>query len=142
MAYDLNLAGRIRRALRTTPNVTEQPLFGGLCFLHSGKMFCGIVKEDLMVRVGPEKYRAALERPHVRPMDFTGRPMKGYVFVEPAGCARTTDVKRWTAMSLAFVASLASSTPARRSKRAKNAASKRAARPGAARRPPPRRRAI
>jgi len=63
-------------------------MFGGLAFLLDGRMFCGIVKNDLMVRVGPEKYEKALGMAHARPMNFTGRPMTGYVFVGPAGYSR------------------------------------------------------
>jgi TfoX/Sxy family transcriptional regulator of competence genes len=61
--------------------VTEKKMFGGIAFLLDGAMFCGVSGGDLMVRVGAEAHEAALARPHARPMDFTGRPMKGYVFV-------------------------------------------------------------
>lgn len=95
MGYDDTLAERIRRALPTHPDVTEKKMFGGLAFLHRGKMFCGIVKDELMVRVGPEKYEEALRETHVRPMDFTGRPMKGHAFVESAGCRTDREVRHW-----------------------------------------------
>jgi hypothetical protein len=75
--------------------VTEKKMFGGLAFLRQGKMFCGIVRDQLVVRVGPEQYEEALAEAHVRPMDFTGRPMKGYVFVEPAGCCTEEAVRCW-----------------------------------------------
>jgi hypothetical protein len=65
--------------------VTERQMFGGLAFMLGGHMCCGVVKDTLMVRLGPGAASRALERPHVRPMDFTGRPMKGMVFVEPGG---------------------------------------------------------
>jgi hypothetical protein len=74
--------------------------------LLGGKMFCGIVKDDLVVRVGPERYEEALGRPHVRPMDFTGRPMNGYVFVAPAGCSTEKAVSAWVATAATFVSSL------------------------------------
>lgn len=104
MGYDEALAERIRRALRTRPEIAEKKMFGGLAFLYKGKMFCGIVKEELMVRVGPERYEESLAETHVRPMDFTGRPMKGYVFVEPAGCLDVRAVRRWVERGTEFVA--------------------------------------
>jgi TfoX/Sxy family transcriptional regulator of competence genes len=77
MAYDEQLAERIRRAIGPRPDVTEKKMFGGVAFLQRGKMFCGLATEDLMVRIGPERCEAALTEAHVRPMDFTGRPMNG-----------------------------------------------------------------
>jgi TfoX/Sxy family transcriptional regulator of competence genes len=85
MAYDVDLAARIRAVLQTGEPVTERQMFGGLAFMLGGHMFCGVVKDSLMVRLGPEAAGRALARPYVRPMDFTGRPMTGMVFVEPAG---------------------------------------------------------
>ena len=85
MAYDEDLARRVRAVLPATGEVTERQMFGGLALMLDGHMFCGVVKDTLMVRLGPDAASRALEQPHVRPMDFTGRPMKGMVFVEPAG---------------------------------------------------------
>jgi len=85
MAYDDDLASRIREVLSVGAPVTERHMFGGLAFMLDGHMFCGVVKDTLMVRLGPEAADRALKQPHVRPMDFTGRPMTGMVFVEPAG---------------------------------------------------------
>ena len=85
MAYDEDLADRVRAALPDGEEVTERRMFGGLAFMLGGHMFCGVVKDTLMVRLGPEAAEQALGQPHVRPMDFTGRPMKGMVFVDPAG---------------------------------------------------------
>jgi TfoX/Sxy family transcriptional regulator of competence genes len=81
-------------------------MFGGLCLLSRGHMFVGIVGEALMARVGPAAYEKALRRPHARPMDFTGRPMKGYVFVDPHGYEDDRDLKRWVDESLKFVGTL------------------------------------
>jgi TfoX/Sxy family transcriptional regulator of competence genes len=106
MAYDELLAERIRRTVGQRSRVSEKKMFGGLAFLLGGKMFCGIVKDDLVVRVGPERYEEALGRPHVRPMDFTGRPMNGYVFVAPAGCSTEKAVSAWVATAATFVSSL------------------------------------
>jgi TfoX/Sxy family transcriptional regulator of competence genes len=116
MAYDTNLAERIRRAVATRRGVTEKAMFGGLAFLLDGKMFCGISKSDLMVRVGPDRHDEALGRPHVRPMDFTGRPMKGYVFVGPEGCRTQRMVESWVERGATFVATV-ESRPRRRASR-------------------------
>lgn len=102
MAYDEPLAERIRQALGARPDITEKKMFGGIAFLLDGKMFCGIVRDQLMVRVGPERYQEALGQPHAGPMDFTGRPMNGYVFVAPAGCSterRSGRGSRWAPSS-------------------------------------------
>jgi len=117
VGYDPALAERIRRALTDRAGVTEKPMFGGLSFLLDGKMFCGIVKDDLMVRVGPDRCEESLQRPHARPMDFTGRPMKGYVYVGREGCRTQRMVGAWVARGAAFVATLG--PPARRSLRRK-----------------------
>jgi TfoX/Sxy family transcriptional regulator of competence genes len=107
MAFNEALADRIRAATAGQP-VTEKRMFGGVAFLLDGKMFCGVTKDDLMLRVGPEKHQETLSRPHVRPMDFTGRPMKGYVFVSPEGCATARDVRAWVSLGIAYVATLKS----------------------------------
>ena len=106
MAYDQQLANRVRRAVGPRPNVTEKKMFGGLTFLLEGRMFCGIVKDDLMVRVGPERYEAALGEAHVRPMDFTGRPMDGYIYLGPGGSRTEKAVEKWVERGAAFVATL------------------------------------
>jgi TfoX/Sxy family transcriptional regulator of competence genes len=85
VAYDEDLADRVRAVLPHGAEVTERQMFGGLAFMLGGHMACGIVKDTLMVRLGPEGAGRALDQPHVRPMDFTSRPMKGMVFVEPSG---------------------------------------------------------
>ena len=85
MAYDEALADRVRAVLAEEDGLTERKMFGGLAFMLHGTMACGIVKDELMLRLGPEGADSALDRPHVRQMDFTGRPMTGMVFVAPAG---------------------------------------------------------
>jgi len=94
MAYDERLAERIRGVLRGRAGLEERKMFGGLAFLLGGRMFCGIVKDQLMVRVGPQRHDEALRHPHVRPMDFTGRPMRGMVFVA-APAFRGAALERW-----------------------------------------------
>lgn len=116
MPYDEFLAERVRRVLTARTDVTEKKMFGGVAFLLSGKMFCGIVKDELMVRVGPEHFEKALDEPHVRPMDFTGRPMNGYVYVEPEGCLTEKEVKVWAELGASFVATLKDTVPPKRKK--------------------------
>jgi TfoX/Sxy family transcriptional regulator of competence genes len=94
MAYNEDLADRVRALLPATDPVTERQMFGGLTFMLGGHMFCGIVKDTLMVRLGPEAADSALDQPHVHPMDFTGPPMKGMVFVDPAGL-HGPELRRW-----------------------------------------------
>ena len=106
MAYDEELAGRVRRALAGREDLSEKKMFGGIAFMLRGNMGCGIVRDDLMVRVGPERHHEALAQPHARPMDFTGRPMRGMVYVTPDGCRTDSDLKRWLELGLEFAASL------------------------------------
>lgn len=106
MAYDEGLAERLREVLNEQAGVTEKKMFGGLAFLCQGHMFCGIASEDLMVRVGAEGYEQALLEPHTRAMDFTGRPMKGYVYVEPEGFEADEGLESWAKRGLAFVLTL------------------------------------
>ena len=105
MALDENLAERLRLLFRGKYKVTEKKMFGGLAFMVNGHMCCGIVARDLVVRTGPDAFERALKRPHARPMDFTGRPMKGLVYVAPAGYHSDRDLKSWTKIGLDFVLS-------------------------------------
>lgn len=77
MAYDEPLAASVREILANMDGVSERKMFGGIAFLHHGNMVCGVIGETLMLRLGAELADAALDEPHTRPMDFTGRPMKG-----------------------------------------------------------------
>jgi TfoX/Sxy family transcriptional regulator of competence genes len=101
MAYDEALASRVRAILRGQEDVTERKMFGGLAFMVRGRMACGIVHDDLMVRVGPDAHDEALAQPHTRPMDFTGRPSRGMVYVAPAGLASEADLSRWVERGVA-----------------------------------------
>lgn len=112
MAYDEGLAQRVREALEGQSGITERRMFGGLALLVDGKMFVGISGSKLMARVGAERYEDALAVPHVRQMDFTGKPMVGYVYVEPLGLARDEDLQAWVSWCVSHVASL----PAKKSK--------------------------
>jgi TfoX/Sxy family transcriptional regulator of competence genes len=99
MAYDEKLAERIRIALADEPNVTEKKMFGGLAFLLHGNMACGVTKDDLMLRVGANQHEAALALPHARAMDFTGKPMKGFVFVAAEGCKTAKSLGKCLALA-------------------------------------------
>lgn len=105
MAYDEKLAERIRKVLAGKKSVTEKKMFGGLCFMVGGNMACGIVGDELMVRVGPESYEKFLTEKHAREMDFTGKPMKGMLYVAPAGIAGAS-LKKWVTRATDFAASL------------------------------------
>ena len=86
--------------------VVEKRMFGGIAFMLRGNMCCGIVRDDLMVRVGPERLEEALAQPHARPMDFTGRPMKGMVYVGPEGLRSDTDLNAWLRRAVEFTETL------------------------------------
>src|SRR5262245_48762677 len=104
MAYDERLALRIRQILRRRSDITERRMFGGLAFLCDGRMCCGINGRDLVVRVAPADMAAALARAHVRPMGFTVRPVRGFLYVAPAGVRTTVSLKEWIDHGLRFVA--------------------------------------
>jgi TfoX/Sxy family transcriptional regulator of competence genes len=106
MAYDEGLAERLREAFAEVPDVTEKKMFGGLCMMVSGNMCCGIVDETLMARVGADQYTACLKLPHVRVMDFTGKPLKGLVYVDPEGLAEDNELEAWVGRCLHFMETL------------------------------------
>ena len=102
MAYDEALADRIRGTLKGRDDVEERKMFGGIAFMVAGRMACGVIRDDLMVKVGPDANDEALAEPHTRPMDFTGRPMRGMVYVAPAGVATDADLERWVQRAASF----------------------------------------
>jgi len=106
MAYDEHLASRIRRLLGKSPGISEKKIFGGVCFLRHGLMFAGVTDSSLMARVGKANYDDSLAREHVRVMDFTGKPMAGYVFIDEPAVATETALKFWLDRCLGFVATL------------------------------------
>src|ERR1700738_3865327 len=103
MPFDETLANRVRSLLSDTGSVVEKRMFGGLAFMVNGHMCCGVVGKEFVVRTGPEQYKVALSQPHARPMDFTGRPMRGFVFVNPPGYRSTRELKAWVQRGLRFV---------------------------------------
>lgn len=113
MAYDERLAGRIRKILEGRSRVTEQKMFGGIAFMVRGHMCCGVVRDRLVVRVGSDQYDEALSRTHAEPMDFTGRPLRGLVYVRPEGLRGSKQLSAWVAKGLEFVRAL----PAKRKRK-------------------------
>ncbi|MGN8224310.1 TfoX/Sxy family protein [Gracilimonas sp. BCB1] len=106
MAFDEGLAERVRNLLQNRDNVVEKKMFGGLCFMVSGHMTIGIVNDKLMARIGPDQYEECLTKPHAIKMDFTGRPMKGMIYVLPEGLQEDQDLKTWLDTCLSFTSSL------------------------------------
>jgi TfoX/Sxy family transcriptional regulator of competence genes len=106
VAYDEQLAARIRAALADADGISEREMFGGLAVLRHGNMVCGVMGDELMLRLGPELADAALDEPHTRPMDFTGRRMKSMVIVAPAGFASDEALAGWVERALGFAATL------------------------------------
>ena len=103
MPYDENLAERLRDAYstRVSPDhMSERKMFGGICFMVRGHMSCGVVGATLMARVGPDGYLDALEQPHAREMDFTGRPLRGMVYVDPPGLRSDAELAAWVTQTL------------------------------------------
>lgn len=106
MAYSLALAERVRQALRAVRGVTEKRMFGGVGFLLRGNMLVGIWQQSLVVRLGPEAAATALKQEHVREFDVTGRPMRGWVLVDPDGLDSDRQLKQWLDAATEFVDTL------------------------------------
>jgi TfoX/Sxy family transcriptional regulator of competence genes len=104
VSYDRQTAERVRRLLAGRPGVAEKRMVGGLSFMVDGAMCCGVAGDALMVRVGAEARERALTRPHVRPVEFAGRPLAGFVRVEPAGFRDDAALESWVRQGLEFVA--------------------------------------
>ena len=106
MAFDEGLAQRIREVLAGSTPVLEKKMFGGLAFMVAGHMCVGVTGEELMARVGPDRYLEALARPGAREMDFTGKALKGFVYVAAEEIEEEHDLESWVAMALDFVRTL------------------------------------
>lgn len=100
MAYDETLAARIRSALAGETTLIEKKMFGGLCFMVDGRMCCGLIEGELIVRVPKHAYSDLLTRPHVRVMDFSGRAMRGFVCVDQAGVKTAPLLRKWLTLGL------------------------------------------
>jgi TfoX/Sxy family transcriptional regulator of competence genes len=111
MAYDEKVAERLSKVFSEHKGVQEKKMFGGIAYMFKNHMCVGVINDMLMVRVGPEQYEKALSEAHVRPMDFTGKPMKGYVYVEPVGFKTDKSLKKWVDKGVAFVKTLPAKRP-------------------------------
>lgn len=117
MGYDEAAAERVRGVLSRRADVVEKKMFGGLCFMVGGGMCCGLTGSSLIVRVGPERYEEALSQPHARLMDFTGRPVNGMVYVDPAGYETDAALGSWIQQGIDFVSTLPAGASATRTGR-------------------------
>lgn len=106
VAYDSNLAERVRGCLQGESGLSEAEMFGGLAFMIDGNMSCGVTGGDLIVRVGPEHHEEMLQRRHARPFDMTGRPMKGWVVVGGPGLENDDVLAQWVTDGLSFARTL------------------------------------
>ena len=106
MAYDENTASRLRAELGTLPGLTEKKMFGGIAFMIGGNMACGVMRDDLIVRVGAAQYAASLAQPGARVFDFSGKPMAGWVMVAPEGYTSEVDLARWVKLAVAYVGAM------------------------------------
>jgi TfoX/Sxy family transcriptional regulator of competence genes len=106
MAYDEGLATRLQEIFAADERVSQRKMFGGLALMFQGNMFVGVTGDELMVRVGKQNYVAALAEPHAREMDFTGKPLTGYVYVAADGIAEDEELQRWCDRALSFAQTL------------------------------------
>lgn len=106
MAFDEGLAQRIRENLTGLTKFEEKKMFGGISFLHNGKMICGVIKNDLIVRVGPDKYDELMKKPYTKEFDFTGRPMTGWIVVTPKAIEKEKQLSNWIEHGLNYAKSL------------------------------------
>lgn len=106
MAFDEKLGDRLREVIAEHGDFTERKMFGGLAFMVRGNMCCGVIKDDLLVRVDPERSEELLKDKNARPMDFSGKPMKGFLYIAPPGVRTEKQLRRWADVGLSFVATL------------------------------------
>ena len=106
MAYDEDLAQRVRDVLAARAEVTERKMFGGIAFMVAGNMACGVLGEDLIIRLGDDEGEKALEEDDVRPFDFTGKPMKNIVYVAPERTSDDAGLAQWVETGADYAASL------------------------------------
>ena len=106
MAYSEKLAERTRQILEHTEGVTERKMFGGIAFMLHGNMSCGVLGDELMLRLGPERTKKALKERNTREMDFTGKVIKSMLFVEPSGIRTKASLMKWVGRAIDFAAEL------------------------------------
>lgn len=114
MSFDATLASRIRKALDSRNDLIEKHMFGGVCFMIRGRMCCGIIDSSLMVRLDPAEADRFADHPHVRPMDFTGKPMRGYLFVDAEGIHSPKALESWVDRSVEFIETMPVKKPTRK----------------------------
>jgi TfoX/Sxy family transcriptional regulator of competence genes len=108
MPYNKNLEAQIQKIVSSWKNTESKKMFGGICHLLNGNMFCGVTKDFLILRLGEDKAGEALELPFVKPFDITGKPMKGWVMVQEQGFKGEKELKEWLEKAKAFVKRLGS----------------------------------
>jgi hypothetical protein len=106
MAYDEGLAQRIRELISGQPGYEEKKMFGGIGFLLRGNMACGVIRDDLIIRVGVDNYKDSLLKPHVELFDLTGRAMTGWIIVKEPGYRADEDLEMWTDQGVAYALNL------------------------------------
>src|SRR4051794_38377510 len=106
MAYDEVLAERVRELITLRGDITERKMFGGIAWMLGGNMACGVIGDELIVRLDPEDAERARAEPHTRPFDFTGKPMRNMAMVAPDGTAADSDLAGWVDAGADFAASL------------------------------------
>lgn len=106
MVYNEQLAAKARALISSRKGFSEKRMFGGMAYLINGNVCCGVLKDDLVVRVGPDEYGAALAMPHARQMDFTGRKIRGFVYVDPRGWSKTESLGKWVRIGIKYASSL------------------------------------
>ena len=111
MAYDEALAEKLEKILEKEKGITKKKMFGGLCFLLNGNMCCGVIKDRLVLRVGPENYESALQDKNARPMDFTGKPLRGFIYVIPSGLKDKKSLEKWVQTGIDFASCLPKKQP-------------------------------
>jgi len=116
MAYDETLAQRIRLLIKRRRGFTERKMFGGIAFMLDGRMCCGVINSDLVARLAAADCAAALRRPHVRPMDFTGKPLKGFLYVGATAIRSDAALRAWVEDCIAYARTLPAK-PAKKKKR-------------------------
>jgi TfoX/Sxy family transcriptional regulator of competence genes len=102
MAYDKDLADRVREHLMYLPNIEEKEMMGGLTFMYNDKMCVGIIKDELMCRIDPVLHETVVERTGCRTMDFNKRPMKGYIMIDETGMRSKNDLAYWINLALEY----------------------------------------
>ncbi len=117
MAYDEGLAERLGDYFDGHEELVVKKMFGGLCFMVANHMCCGVINDTLMARVGPNNYDEYLQKPHAKEMDFTGKPMKGMIYVDPLGIQEDADLEWWAETCVNFVRSLPPKSPKKPKKR-------------------------